>query len=280
MELSKPGDISAAPSSILIKRKRGRPRKDRSQIRARTGVRTGLQGRNNIQSHPKESSEVANDSIVGLTVTGVVEAAFDAGYMLKVRIGDSDISLRGVVFKPGHYVPISTENDVAPNVQMIQRTEIPLQKVRKVRRSKGSRRKKDGDYNGNNMSSFLNEDFEQSNKHVPGKSITTVVTYSAPPVGSRGTFVPVVLKPMNLTNGVSPSQQIPIVASPLKTSNSSSQPMQEETEDMNEPLFVEPLQTIHSGFNNQTAPISRPTEKREMGRMSELLEVLNEKLTE
>ncbi|MED6203430.1 Protein METABOLIC NETWORK MODULATOR 1, partial [Stylosanthes scabra] len=64
--------------------------------------------------------------MVGQAVSGVIEAVFDAGYLLSVRVGDSDTTLRGLVFKPGRYVPISSENDVAPGVPMIQRDEVPI----------------------------------------------------------------------------------------------------------------------------------------------------------
>ncbi|KAJ0809898.1 hypothetical protein HanPI659440_Chr01g0020511 [Helianthus annuus] len=84
---------------------------------------------------------IQTEVMVGQTVTGVVEATFDAGYLLAVRIGNSKITLRGAVFKPGHTAPVTPENDVAPHVEMIKRTEIPFPtelqpKRRRKRRSK------------------------------------------------------------------------------------------------------------------------------------------------
>ena len=50
-------------------------------------------------------------SKVGQAVTAVVESEFDDGYVITGKIGNSD--LRGVLFKPGHYAPVTAENDVA-----------------------------------------------------------------------------------------------------------------------------------------------------------------------
>ncbi|CAI9787822.1 unnamed protein product [Fraxinus pennsylvanica] len=47
-------------------------------------------------------------TMVGQAVTGVVEGAFGAGYVLNVRIGNSNTTLRGVVLEPGHYIPVGT----------------------------------------------------------------------------------------------------------------------------------------------------------------------------
>ncbi|EPS68414.1 hypothetical protein M569_06357, partial [Genlisea aurea] len=62
------------------------------------------------------------ESMIGRRVTGFVEATFDAGYVLSLRIGESDSSLRGLVFKPGCIVPITEANDIAPHLPMIQRS--------------------------------------------------------------------------------------------------------------------------------------------------------------
>jgi hypothetical protein len=57
-----------------------------------------------------------DNTFVGQSVHGVLDGSFDAGYLLMVRVGDTDTVLRGVVFDPGMSVPISKENDIAPNV--------------------------------------------------------------------------------------------------------------------------------------------------------------------
>ncbi|KAG7541957.1 hypothetical protein ISN45_Aa07g019980 [Arabidopsis thaliana x Arabidopsis arenosa] len=84
----------------LAKRKRGRPRKDEN-------------------STPKPDT-----NLVGKAVTGVVEGSFDAGYLLNVKVKDSDTKLRGLVFIPGKVNPITPENDVAPLVKMYEREDI------------------------------------------------------------------------------------------------------------------------------------------------------------
>ncbi|KAA8523684.1 hypothetical protein F0562_010107 [Nyssa sinensis] len=87
-----------APLNIPVKRKRGRPRKDRSLNHGESArVPPGFEGLNRNQPRQVASIHDANGGMVGQAVTGVVEAAFDAA-----------------------------ENDVAPHVQMIRRNEIHL----------------------------------------------------------------------------------------------------------------------------------------------------------
>lgn len=66
------------------------------------------------------------EEMVGQVVSGVIEGSFDAGYLLKVKIGDTDTYLRGVVFLPGRFSPITALNDVAPQAKMYRRTEMPI----------------------------------------------------------------------------------------------------------------------------------------------------------
>ncbi|KNA23630.1 hypothetical protein SOVF_023300 [Spinacia oleracea] len=131
----------ALPAEGPIKRKRGRPRKDE-----RTPV-SGLQGEgsgvlkpteNTPSKKGKESIEDVdvdddddeddnnNDEMIGQVVTGILEYAFDAGYFLTVRVGDSNMCLRGIVFKEGCVVPVTPENDIAPNAKMYKRKEFPV----------------------------------------------------------------------------------------------------------------------------------------------------------
>ncbi|KAF8096926.1 hypothetical protein N665_0298s0001 [Sinapis alba] len=92
-------------NDLLAKRKRGRPRKDETT--------TQLQ---------KE-----NVNLVGKTVSGVVAGSFDAGYILNVKVKDSDTRLRGLVFVPGKVTRVTHENDVAPHVKMFAKGEIKNQ---------------------------------------------------------------------------------------------------------------------------------------------------------
>ncbi|XP_018459197.1 uncharacterized protein LOC108830088 [Raphanus sativus] len=97
---------------LAAKRKRGRPRKDASMTQPESSRGTT----------PKE---VVN--LVGKTVSGVVEGSFEAGFMINVKVKDSDKRLRGLVFARGKVVPVTPENDVAPHVKMIVREEIKNQ---------------------------------------------------------------------------------------------------------------------------------------------------------
>lgn len=105
------------------KRRRGRPRKDSSLKQAEDAQTPGSEGGTAYLSQRGNRTK-GTECMVGQAVTGFIEATFDSGYLLSVRIGNSNINLRGVVFKPGHCVPITAENDVAPHAQMIRRSDI------------------------------------------------------------------------------------------------------------------------------------------------------------
>ncbi|KAL5972664.1 hypothetical protein ACLOJK_039469 [Asimina triloba] len=106
-------------STVLpMKRGRGRPRKydtpfEREEARRRRRRRT-------------DSTSHGDQVLVGQMVSGVLDGSFDAGYLLTVRVGQTDTVLRGLVFKPGLSVPLSPANDVAPHVKMFARSEVPL----------------------------------------------------------------------------------------------------------------------------------------------------------
>ncbi|ESQ55172.1 hypothetical protein EUTSA_v10025850mg [Eutrema salsugineum] len=98
-------------NDLLAKRKRGRPRKEESSTQ---------------QENPQVTPKL-DINLVGQMVSGVVEGSFDAGYILNVKVKDSDTKLRGLVFKPGKVTPVTPENDVAPRVKMFSREEIKNQ---------------------------------------------------------------------------------------------------------------------------------------------------------
>ena len=120
------GNNSFDSARIPLKQKRGHPQKDESlyhvpSVRPRTP--NNLLGTGNA-SVPEHVNPVEDTfSKVGQAVTAVVEAEFDDGYVITGKIGNSD--LRGVLFKPGHYAPVTAENDVAPHLSMIRGKETP-----------------------------------------------------------------------------------------------------------------------------------------------------------
>ncbi|PQQ00061.1 uncharacterized protein Pyn_09620 [Prunus yedoensis var. nudiflora] len=176
------GNNPDASSNIHVKRKRGRPRKYpklnleedtrvpnaqnlNSRVNAGIGippVPPGFDGRNEYQSHHAAPNNSTTDVMVGTVVSGVIDGAFDGGYLLSVRVGNSHTHLRGVVFKPGRYTSVSAENDVAPDVQMIRRNAIP----------------------------------------IPAEIYSHVHAQTVNPLLSRGNLLPVILQPRNLSNGV------------------------------------------------------------------------------
>ncbi|XP_059442648.1 uncharacterized protein LOC132174914 isoform X2 [Corylus avellana] len=220
-------------ADVPVKRKRGRPRKypkldleEKARIpkdqnlnrRESHRVPPGFEGANGNQPRQVDSIDNANDGMAGQVVSGVIEAAFDAGYLLSVRVGNSDTTLRGVVFKPGHYVPVSAENDIAPEMQMIRRNEVPFSAENYTQGHGYNPRSREREQNFNshrNGTHSLNE-VPIVNQCVPksanlvaskGKQVPSVAAQTARPVIPKGNVVPVVLKPVNgiaLANQPSP----------------------------------------------------------------------------
>nr|XP_043619347.1 uncharacterized protein LOC122591191 [Erigeron canadensis]XP_043619348.1 uncharacterized protein LOC122591191 [Erigeron canadensis] len=316
------------------KRKRGRPRKDPSEKRAQK-MRSQTAARmpsGFVQLNKAPRVDPINDPtevMIGQTVTGVVEATFDAGYLLAVRIGNSNITLRGAVFKPGHTAPVTPENDVAPHAEMIRRTEVPfpaelLPKRRRKRRSKEKSMQ---------LVAYAGNGGDPVRPNSPPKG-NYVLAPSVPSVGARGTVVPVVLQPLNLSNGLSTNQPAPHLRAaqgkpvhsvlPLAVcppNGSTSQVSESQTSspftvtptgsgndnasfrqteaakanksndahdpvvkteldvgDMNEPLFVEPLQTRHTVHHFQPPPGMGAVMHSGTGRMTELLQAVQQNI--
>ncbi|RDX68138.1 hypothetical protein CR513_52903, partial [Mucuna pruriens] len=217
---------------VPLKRKRGRPRKypkpdseessyilvsqnkRQNPVRVeQTPVPPGFEAVNGNQQAQRGQENHSNNAMVGQLVSGVIEAVFDAGYLLSVRVGDSDTTLRGLVFKPGRYVPISPENDVAPSVPMIQRNEVsfpsrtaqvqtPLPKERNEQ-SANVHRVETLAMNGSpsvpqvpRAAAISSNLAASSGKNVP--SVTGQTTHQL----SRGNVVPILLQPNNFSNGV------------------------------------------------------------------------------
>ncbi|XP_012091366.1 uncharacterized protein LOC105649351 isoform X2 [Jatropha curcas] len=116
---------SSSPSDPPLKRKRGRPRKDESLVQVENVPAMPVADMKKNKQCVDTPGTVA-DEMVGQVVSGVIEGSFDAGYLLKVKVGDTDTHLRGVVFLPGRFTPISASNDIAPQAKMYRRTEMPI----------------------------------------------------------------------------------------------------------------------------------------------------------
>ncbi|OIV93418.1 hypothetical protein TanjilG_02955 [Lupinus angustifolius] len=71
-----------------------------------TSLPPGYEGVDRNQQLQRDQKNGSYDTIVGQAVSGVIEAVFDAGYLLNVRVG-SDTILRGDNFSNG--VPISNQ---------------------------------------------------------------------------------------------------------------------------------------------------------------------------
>lgn len=344
------GNNSYASAGFPMKRKRGRPRKDKSlyrvaSVRPRTHENlhrvenaVGPPGASVFKGDHVDQVEDTSSGLVGQAVSGVVESVFDAGYLLAVKIGNSNITLRGVVFKPGHYAPITAANDVAPRVHAIKRNEIllPTQNQSIVHHV---------DHLGNGS---LPHPLHNNSVSTKDRHTKSVADPSVPPVQAGGNVIPVLeneatvqdahiaalkgkyVQPITPPSTYDPNKSAPDslqsqtmshviprdenskdgpfdhISLELqqgkegKSMNSVNMPLpaeaefqgglqsskaqefcnvpEQETSDMNEPLFVEPLRTVHTAYHNQSPFVPNLVGHNGIGRMTELLQAVQENL--
>eukprot|EP01018_Ginkgo_biloba_P016415 Gb_29505 [translate_table: standard] len=121
-------DHGADTTGLSSRKKRGRPRKSDTvllpgEITA-LGVMPSYDGKSkkprNTDNDGSHSAH-GNNSLIGQPVHGVLDGSFDAGYLITVRVGDTDTVFRGVVFGPGLSIPPSKITDIAPKVKTTSR---------------------------------------------------------------------------------------------------------------------------------------------------------------
>ncbi|KAF5728401.1 hypothetical protein HS088_TW21G00548 [Tripterygium wilfordii] len=189
---------------VPAKRKRGRPRKYPRQDPDNEDNASGQRGQSSNQGensraprgfdgvhggHPHQTNTVSNANfpMVGQEVHGAVEGVFDGGFLIGIRVENSATIFRGAVFIPGCYVPVSRENDVAPNLPMIRRNHVSSPALHSV--CNPFSRKRSGAANQNSANLVAAE----------GSQV-----HSVPQIGPRliPKTVPVVLQPAKIANGV------------------------------------------------------------------------------
>ncbi|CAM8948703.1 unnamed protein product [Rhodiola kirilowii] len=201
--------FSVSPVGIQLKRKRGRPRKDRGFTFGPYSPAPYGKGLASTMPPHVEPMPTTQPISVGQPIGGVIEAVFDAGYMLNVKLS-SGTTLRGVVFKPGHYVPFSNENDVAPNAELVKRNEVPIPSGTQIMlhgstslTKRRRRRKSNGNVNG----------FPHAYNGAPVDHLPVI---AASPISSRGKFVPVILSPtFSLPDWIPPRTPAPHLVSSI-----------------------------------------------------------------
>lgn len=240
---------------VIAKRKPGRPRKHLK-----------------LEDSTEQPRHIESDeAMVGQHVTGVIEATFEAGFLLSVKLGNSDTVLRGVVFRPGRCEPVSVDNDIAPHVPMITRTsDVTHQHGLPAKRGRKSRfREKRGD-----------------------RALAPVPILPANPAMSNHPLVPVV------ENG---SGSVPVHQGHMQTESqvsggSNSKPFETlltrvmkegqvhnsttrftEPESEEQALSIEPLQAIHPVH---PVHIPKPMPSYGRGKMTELLQAVQENVRE
>ncbi|KAH7836651.1 hypothetical protein Vadar_003932 [Vaccinium darrowii] len=111
------------------KRRRGRPRKEDNLDHTEIGQSPQRPPSNvlkNSQYFEVDPSDDIAGEMVGQAVTGIIEGSFEAGYFISVRATKTGTVLRGVVFQPGKFTPVTAANDIAPNVRMYKRREFTI----------------------------------------------------------------------------------------------------------------------------------------------------------
>lgn len=129
------------PTDLPVKRKRGRPRKDENLVKKDNPllhVTPAPDVIDKTQEAQLNQCKDVDDSMVGTVVSGVIDACFESGYLLSVKIGNSSTLLRGVVFQPGKVSPVTPINDIAPNAKMYKRQDIPIPVVNTPSQANGS----------------------------------------------------------------------------------------------------------------------------------------------
>ncbi|XP_076930376.1 uncharacterized protein LOC143595154, partial [Bidens hawaiensis] len=233
------------------------------------------------------TNDPTQDSM-GQVVTGVVQATFEGGYLLAVKIANSSIPFTGVVFKPGHAAPITPENDVATHVEMIRRAEVPIPAdTQPKRKRKGISKEKNMQ-----LVTYVGNGPNPVDTTPPPPKTNYGLSPTVPQVGARGTVVPVVLQPKHLSNSIpnsiSRNQPAPHLRASLSKqvhsvlplavyppngpiSQPSDFPTSSDIGDMHEPLFVEPLQTRHTVQHFQPSPVFGGVMHDGTPRMTDLL---------
>lgn len=305
MNQSAQGNSPDASANNTAKRKRGRPRKypklisegntriPKIQRNENASGPPGFGGVNGNQPRPAAASVDTNNSMLGKAVSGVIEAVFDAGYLLCVKVANTDVTLRGVVFKPGRFVPVTAENDVAPNLQMIRRNEVPIPTEHHNPRPR-ERKEQQANPRRGWAHSFSETPMANQVPRVPsypannvvpkGKLVSSVVVQTAhpDPVGSRGNLVPVVLEPAKVLNGLPlaseptplASQASHVAASKGKQAQEAANPLNGSISTTQVPTFgsqavLSQLQDTHQlvsevAENKNGAYVQAPTEKLEV----------------
>ncbi|XP_010063000.2 uncharacterized protein LOC104450237 isoform X1 [Eucalyptus grandis] len=270
MNQASQGINSDASASAPLKRKRGRPRKypmpDESPIFAEHAralrdqninrgpnmhVPPAYKFVNGNQPRQVDATNSSNNISIGQLVSGVIEAAFDGGYLLAVRVGNSDTTLRGVVFKPGRYVPVSAENDVAPNIQMIKRNEIPLQSENYIQMQVSGPRSRER----NGTTSLVAS--PPGSTVLKGRQVAPGTAQPIRPVTVRGNVVPVVLPPLG-----TPGNGLPV---PNQASAASIQDHMASIGKHMAPVSVQTFSPLNGSAPNKEVPRSMAHVQSETG---------------
>ncbi|CAM8988193.1 unnamed protein product [Rhodiola kirilowii] len=122
--------ITPASEEQTLKRKRGRPRRDESISRGSSVVE--VQELGGVQVNDEDPNGVMEDEFLGQVVSGVLSGSFDAGYFVTVKPHNCDTILTGLVFCPGKVVPVTLENDLAPQQKMYIRKEYDVSPINQL----------------------------------------------------------------------------------------------------------------------------------------------------
>ncbi|KAF8045200.1 hypothetical protein N665_5422s0002 [Sinapis alba] len=244
------GNNHTVSGDVIVKRKPGRPRK---HLKLDTTEK------------PRHSQD--DEAMVGQHVTGVIEATFEAGFLLSVKLGNSDTVLRGVVFRPGRCEPVSVDNDIAPHVPMITRNSDVMHQQHGLPAKRGRKSRFREKRGGSDRTSALTP--VPILPAMPNHPLVPVVQNGSGSVPvHQGQHMPTESRVSGGSNGKPFETLLTQVMKESQVHNSTSQFTEGESEE--QALSIEPLQAIHPVH---PVHIPKPMPSYGRGKMTELLQV-------
>ncbi|KAL0734750.1 hypothetical protein Bca4012_010960 [Brassica carinata] len=241
---------------VIAKRKPGRPRKH-------------LKLDSTQQSRHIEEDD---EAMVGQHVTGVIEATFEAGFLLSVKLGNSDTVLRGVVFRPGRCEPVSVGNDVAPHLPMITRNSDVMQHQHGLPAKRGRKSR----FREKRVASALAPvPILPANPAIPNHPLVTVLQNGSGSVPVHQGHMPTESQVSGGSNSKPFETLLTQVMKEGQVHNSTPQFTEPESEE--QALSIEPLQAIHPVH---PVHIPKPMPSYGRGKMTELLQAVQENVRE
>ncbi|KAL1206488.1 Protein METABOLIC NETWORK MODULATOR 1 [Cardamine amara subsp. amara] len=284
----------------MAKRKRGRPRK---HLKMESNVQSIGSPPGFSMTQPQIRQRDEDEAMVGQQIHGVIEATFEAGFLVSVKFENSDSVFRGLVFKPGRCDPVSVDNDIAPHLPMIRRNSDVV--LHHGSANGGGRKSRVRQRRGSGVRSRSRVPVPIQPAHPMHHAVPVVLPPrqnggGQVPIQPPHPVVPVKHQPAHLQNG---GGQVPVNHGPMQTETGSQasgsgngKPFEtlltevmnkgkvhqttesiEADEPEEQALSIEPLQAIHPVH---PVHMPKPVPSYGRGNMTELLQAVQENVKE